>query len=264
MALVEPLVRLLARQKERYRFSGRLLTLGILDVLCEGRDIRDIPIFSHLPQSTVTYDQILKALGFDAIDTLEYYGCPEATIEHDLNLPISQKWSYKYDFILDAGHLEHVFSTGDFMRTVATVLKPGGVALHFNPTQGYANHGFFCLQPTFYYSFYRANGFTNMDCYFLEFNSNYRGPTRVIPIPNFNNLDYKTQNCAYMFFKAEKGHLSDIKIPNIEFYHRIWEEKQKRNGAKLPEALYLEIVGRVPDNSMARLLKNSFDIGIDD
>lgn len=261
MALVEPLVRLLARQKEQYALRGLLLTLGIQDVLFEGREVSDNSIFKDLPRSTVTADQVLGALGFDKVETLEYYGYP-GTIEHDLNQPINSEYFNKYDFLLDAGHLEHVFNTAAFMSTVASVLKPGGVALHFNPTQGYANHGFFCMQPTFYYSFYGANGFDAMECFFLELNQDYRGPTRVIPIQNFNNLDYRSATgLTYMFFKAVKGHSSQVKIPNIEFYHKIWKEKKKRNVNRLPEPLYRQIVGSVPENSLDRLLEHSFYLG---
>ena len=189
-------------------------------------------------------------------------GSASKSLNLGLNIPIPANYHDNYDFIIDAGHLEHCFNTVEYMKSIVNLLKVGGTIIHFNPTQGNSNHGFYCFQPTFYYSFYQTNGFEDFDCYFFENlneSGNLTNQTRVIPIRNFNNLDYcPAYSNAYIFFKAIKKDKKDFKIPQIEFYYRINKEKEKRGVDRLPDEIYRSILGDVPENNYDQLLKKSF------
>jgi hypothetical protein len=150
------------------------------------------------------------------------------------------------------------------MFSMIKLLKPGGSILHINPSLGCSNHGLFNFQPTFYFSFYRANKFQNSKCDLLEMQSKTSDlfidkniKARVIPINNFNNLDFATINPVYNVFYSNKPselNLGQIKMPIQEFYYEIFKEKEKVNGGMIEENLYNKIVG----NIRIKLRKNDF------
>jgi SAM-dependent methyltransferase len=265
MAMVAKLIKFFLSKQESFNYHGRLLTLGKQEVFINPDQFKTTfnkeldPRYSH-----VTDEALFKALGFEEVQSLDYFGTPDATIEHDLNTPIDQTYWGKYDFIVDAGTLEHCFNAAEYMSTITRLLKVGGTVIHSNPTQGDANHGFYNFQPTFYFSFYGANGFSEMECYLVESLDEdaytYPGSSRIFKIKNLNNLKYFPQrlSTAIIFKAVKKVAISKTIIPIQEFYYRIMKEKQLRNVSRLPDEVYREILGDSEENTYECLLKNSY------
>ena len=104
---------------------------------------------------------VFKAIGaeLDVFDIVQERG---DEILCDLNNPLERK--EEYDFVLDVGTAEHVFSIGQAAKNMAGLLKAGGVIFHGNPFQS-GNHGFYGIQPTWYADFYGQDGFELLYCY---------------------------------------------------------------------------------------------------
>jgi hypothetical protein len=62
-----------------------------------------------------------------------------------------------FDVILDPGTLEHCFNIGQAFINVRNLVRPGGAIIHTNPLT-MLNHGFFNINPTAYYDWYRHHG----------------------------------------------------------------------------------------------------------
>ena len=95
----------------------------------------------------------------DVYDVVSHRG---GEIIRDLNHPFPKSDLAKYDFVVDVGTLEHCFNIGQAASNMAGLLKKGGVILHENPFN-WANHGFYNLNPTWYFDFYSQPGFRVMD-----------------------------------------------------------------------------------------------------
>ncbi|HEU5292718.1 MAG TPA: hypothetical protein VFU05_18845 [Cyclobacteriaceae bacterium] len=256
-------------KKNKYKYSGNVVTLGKQDIGVTQKEIYDI---ANLPHSSIdksiTDEEYLRLLGFSKVDSLEYSTMDGATIAHDLNSPLPEELHGKFDWIIDGGTLEHCFNVKEFMTTMVKLLKPGGHILHMNPSQGSSNHGLFNFQPTFYYSFYGSNGFTSMECDLLEIhvqpkeiftNKDVKG--KVIPVKNYNNLAYFSGFPTYNAFHAVKpmGDTNkEVTIPIQEFYYRIFKEKEKVGGGMIADDLYKQIRGDVDENTVEGILKNAY------
>lgn len=250
MSIVPVSARLLALFSSEYRFAGDLVTIG-------RQEIDVPPSFLHdlFPGSEVAAndEEFFAELGFQSVKALDHPDALESDIPHNLNSPLSAQFHGVADWVIEVGTLEHVFSPADFMPTIVQLLRPGGSVLHFSPFQGSPNHGFFNFQPTFFFSFYRANRFTSLECYVVE--GSIAGGQEFIdltPVSNLNNLNIEVGGKgAYLLFRATKSVAESplCSRPMQEFYYRIYKERKRLGVDRLPENLYQEIVGATPDNS---------------
>ena len=100
----------------------------------------------------------IQGCGLDVYDIVKERGCE---ILCDLNEPLETGLSY--DIVLDVGTVEHCFNISQAIKNMAGLVKEGGYIIHENPFN-WANHGFYNLNPTFFWDFYRENGFDVMEC----------------------------------------------------------------------------------------------------
>jgi SAM-dependent methyltransferase len=266
VGLIYPTVRLLAHFREPYAYAGRLLTIGRQEVNLTPSQSRalfgvELP---RTPEGWVDDVALFRTLGFDEVHALDHPDALEATIPHDLNTALDPVHHGGYDAVLDVGTLEHVFDTAAYMATMVQLLAPGGTVLHLSPTQGGPNHGFYCFQPTFFFSYYRTNGFTDLEAHLVELPSTRADADderiRVVPIDNHNNLDFRPSTPqTYLLFRGRKGPAPVTpQVPMQEFYARIYAERARLGVDRLPDDVYREIVGDVPENQHERLLERAF------
>lgn len=266
MGLIFPTVRLLEHFQDSYAYGGRLLTIGRQEVYLtpeqsQGLFGTDLP---RTPEGWVDDVALFLALGFEEVHALDHPDALDATVPHDLNTPLDPVHHSTYDVVLDVGTLEHVFDAATYMRTMAQLLVPGGTAMHLSPTQGGSNHGLYCFQPTFFFSFYGQNGFTDLECHLVELPSTRSDADdvriRVVPVENHNNLDYHPSTPqTYLLFRARKGATqANPVVPMQEFYRRIYAERARLGVDRLPDELYRSIVGTVPENTYERIMERAF------
>lgn len=190
MAFTFSAIRLLARSHAKRPFEGPILTLGrqgIFGTLDQCRNvIRSQGLDPHiLPQDLVTgpnvpafKSDLYRNFTNDACvfwmmcgqvpETLDVSDYEDADHIHDLNTPIPDELRGRFSVIIDGGTLEHVFDIPQALRNLKAMLRPGGRIIHLNPTNNWAEHGFYQLSPTLYHDFYAVNGFEMLDCLIVE------------------------------------------------------------------------------------------------
>jgi len=267
MGLNKAMIKYLRYKQNIFNYNGNAITLGRQDIGITQNEMYEIFGKRIKNKLKLTDVEFFKIIGFRKIDSLEFNKDDGATIAHDLNLPLHKSMYGKYDWVIDGGTLEHCFNVKEYMESIVNLLKPGGHILHINPAQGSCNHGFFNFQPTFYFSFYGANKFTNLECDFLEMQTsaleiftNKNAKARVIHVNNWNNLDFISKYPTYSIFHAIKP-LSEsrkIKVPIQEFYYRIFQEKKEVGGGLIEKEIYMNIRGSVAENKRNEILKKSF------
>lgn len=202
--------------------------------------------------------QLLHSLGYAECESLEISDRADQFLDLNLPQPDDSPLAQRYDLVLDSGTTEHVFDVKEAMFNTASLVRPGGRVVHFNPVQGYCNHGFVLMQPTLYFSFYEANGFALRYCAILEYLDEQQRSARLVPVPrDYNNLRFASAADCLIVAVAERlddRPRSRFEVPMQAFYRRIYEAKAARGGGMLPDALYREIVGDVPGNHRGRLL----------
>jgi hypothetical protein len=64
-----------------------------------------------------------------------------------------------FDYVINNGTSEHVFDQANVYRTIHDHTRPGGVMIHWTPCLGWTNHGFYNVQPGFFFDLANANGY---------------------------------------------------------------------------------------------------------
>ena len=157
--------------------ASRVLSLGYPDVLVDSEKLvalfgesvrRRLVVRSDSAQAIafhrlrdvdhlVETESLFAALGLqlDCIDVRAPRGVERIV---DLNAPLPNDLVGSYRLVIDPGTIEHCFNIGQAMLNAARAMAVGGYIVHVNPLSMF-NHGFYNLNPTFYYDFYGQNGF---------------------------------------------------------------------------------------------------------
>lgn len=151
-------------------------------------------------------ESLFAALGYDleVVDIVEARG---GEILLDLNEPLPEEMKQRYAIVMDAGTLEHCFNIGQAAANVAEMVAAGGAAVHGNPINMF-NHGFYNLNPTWYYDFYESNGYV---IELLQLVVPGEVPT-VSPVPPFARFQRVPENSTLLVV-ARRAETKAIRWP---------------------------------------------------
>jgi len=122
---------------------------------------------NFMPENEIYVDSFLKLLGADLIDSIDASPYEGATIVHDLNKPLPERLKAKYDVVIDAGTLEHVFNFPQAIENAMNLLKDGGSFISITTANNFFGHGFYQFSPELFYRvFSKENGFNVERMYF--------------------------------------------------------------------------------------------------
>src|SRR2546427_2051474 len=152
MGLLPGILQQMIRLHKKRRFTGPVLTLGVLDIYANYDDVVQwcrtarFPIVS-VPESerrlstsrnfrgmglekrgflhAATFFRALGLVGYEDLDFSEAEG---PTLVHDLNEPVPPTWHGRFGLIVDAGTIEHVFDMRTVMTNIVNLLAVGGTA----------------------------------------------------------------------------------------------------------------------------------------
>jgi hypothetical protein len=99
-------------------------------------------------------------LGASRLSVLDYSAYEGATLIHDLNEPIAADLRNRFDAVVDAGSLEHVFNYPVAMANMMRMAKVGGRVFLKSPANNLCGHGFYQFSPELMFrTFSGDNGF---------------------------------------------------------------------------------------------------------
>jgi SAM-dependent methyltransferase len=170
-------LRILAEAKIDYpQLGGSLLQLGrqwkFFSDEESSRILRGFPQFEPTGVAGEFVDEsgVFQALGFNAVESLDFSNFEGATHVFDLNRPVPGRLINKYDTILDAGTIEHVFDIRQSFENIHKMLKVGGSIIHIAPSSNHVDHGFYMFSPTLFLDYYSANNYEIKKIFLLEYN----------------------------------------------------------------------------------------------
>lgn len=108
-----------------------------------------------------------KVLGIKNYADIDLFGLDQASIIHDLSVPIPSELKNEFDLVIDGGTIEHIFDIRMAMKNIVSLLRLGGKVIHFSPAD-LINHGFYNLSPCFFFDYYLENGFSDFECYLVR------------------------------------------------------------------------------------------------
>lgn len=184
MGLSRSSVAYLMDTAKRQPFSGRILTLGRLNVAINADEIEALAAergfnLAPPPESSrptleptgVSCDYLFRRLGFDSVHATDVSDYEGAEVIFDLNAAaIPPEHAGQYDVVLDSGTLEHIFHLPNALKNILDFTKKGGRIIHISPSSNHVDHGFFMFSPTFFWDFYKANDLKIHSCDLFRYN----------------------------------------------------------------------------------------------
>lgn len=160
---------LLADLKKSGAPFKKVVTLGRQFLMCDPNDVGrylisqgfDAGGVEKLLKEDLTYvDPILRFLGAESVDAMDYSEYEGAKIVQDLNKPLPAEWNEQFDLIIDGGTIEHVFNVPEALRTLMSLCRVGGHVFLTNPANNQCGHGFYQFCPELMFRvFAEPNGF---------------------------------------------------------------------------------------------------------
>lgn len=153
-------------------------------------------------------EKLFRMLGADTVDSLDNSSFENASIIHDLNLPIPGNFINKYDCILDCGTIEHIFDVKTVIENIKNMLKINGVFLIVTPCNNFPGHGFYQFSPEFFRTvFSKKAGYETLGATLYEVEPGI-GNFNKLPVPSpkeGERQEFQTSNKPHYFaFSCKK------------------------------------------------------------
>lgn len=106
-------------------------------------------------------DEFMKSLlNIENLEAMDYSAYQGASIVHDMNYPISEEFEGRFDAVIDAGTIEHVFNFPVAIANCMKLVRPGGRLFIITVANNHCGHGFYQFSPELFFRLFKEqNGF---------------------------------------------------------------------------------------------------------
>lgn len=171
------------------------------------------------------------ALGATEITSIDASAYEKATVVHDLNQPIPATLLNRFDAVIEAGSLEHIFNFPIAISSLMGAVKPGGRLFIQTPANNYFGHGFYQFSAELFYRVlsvengYRVHSLSVVEHLFPAFFLSTRTYTVKDPAQIRERVQLITKRPVLMLIEAE--HLENKPIftntPQQSDYVQAWD-----------------------------------------
>jgi hypothetical protein len=228
----------------------RLLMVGRQSLLLHPSELRGIR--KICPGALADYrwgeyaDRFLReCLGVSTVNTLDYSAYEGADLLCDLNQPISGELKGRFDVVVEAGSLEHIFNFPTAIANLMQMTKVGGTIFASTVSNNLCGHGFYQFSPELIFRVFTVeNGFELGKVLAIE--ARYPG-IELTPISNaFEVTDPAIARCRVglmtkrpimLFFDARKKMESPlfVRSPMQSDYAAAWLSNGQPATPRMPQ-----------------------------
>lgn len=105
-------------------------------------------------------EPLLRLLGAQQISSVDASHYEQASLVHDMNIPIPDSLKNAFSVVIDAGTLEHVFNFPVALKNCMEMVQEGGQLLLMTPANNFMGHGFYQFSPELFFRVLSAdNGY---------------------------------------------------------------------------------------------------------
>jgi len=152
----------------------RLLMIGRQSLFLHASELRQLQ--KVCPQALADYkwgeyaDRFFReCLGVQQVNTLDYSAYEGADILHDLNQSIGDDLRNRFDVVVEAGSLEHIFNFPVAIGNLMSMTKVGGIVSASIASNNFCGHGFYQFSPELIFRIFTPeNGFELGKVFALE------------------------------------------------------------------------------------------------
>jgi hypothetical protein len=105
-------------------------------------------------------ERFFSLLGAQEITSLDCSSYEDASVIHDMNLPIPGELRQRFSVVYDGGTIEHVFNITQAFKNCMEMVEVGGHFVQTNVANNWTGHGFWQFSPELLFRMFTpANGF---------------------------------------------------------------------------------------------------------
>jgi hypothetical protein len=201
-------------------------------------------------------------LGVEKVETLDYSDYEGASLVHDMNTPVDESLHQRFDTVIEAGSLEHVFQFPVAIRNLMMMAKTGGRIFMTTVANNLCGHGFYQFSPELIFRIFSPeNGFERPKVALLEgtFPWIEMSPARAIyevvdPIEVHGRVGLQTSSPVMMMVDTHKiRHVEPFREnPQQSDYVATWQASSKSQAAS-PRSLVRQVLYALPSEWQNRL-----------
>lgn len=170
-------------------------------------------------------EPFFHSLGAEKVESMDYSDYEQASIIHDMNLPISENLKERFSVVIDSGTLEHVFNYPVAIRNCMEMVKTGGHLILITPANNLFGHGFYQFSPELFFSLLsEQNGFAETQIFMLD------DSLQWFKVKNPKNIKSRVDVCisknraSYMFVVSKKMEPTQKELKALQSdYVNMWE-----------------------------------------
>lgn len=269
MAIDHTLLRMFMKMQQRHGMAGKLLTIGVQDVMFSHEDAEEFfrkenYKFTPIPKEERTYRKskaqtiyesifnvenpmhmhdLFRMMNFTEVASLDAFDADKPTILHDMNKPIPEQYVGRYDVVFDIGSMEHVFDVKSFVANCIALTREGGTLVIYDALMGWHNECFYNFQTPFFFDVFRANGFEDISVYLNYFPKYHDFGDRKTTWLRFEYGDRvrfrKPNYNTHVLFISKRDKAVPFAVPMQGYYagyYQDFEEFEKAGGEKAEAA----------------------------
>jgi len=158
------------RNAHRKKNFGDSITVGRQGLSVDEAVVKKI-IGAKASYRNKTYceELLLEYFGASVVESIDNSGFEGATYIHNMNDPLPPKFCDKFDTVIDAGCLEHIYNVPQALKNCSLLCKRGGQILHVLPANNFCGHGFWQFSPELFFSLYsKENGYEETEVFLAD------------------------------------------------------------------------------------------------
>lgn len=229
-------VKLLLHAKQLEVKFDRVATIGRQMLYVKEKEMKHLLVQAGLNDAGSENDfrlnsyaeAFFKKLGAERCDSLDASDYEDATIIHDMNLPLPKDLFSNYSVVIDGGSLEHVFNFPEAIKNCMNLIEKDGYYIGITPANNFLGHGFYQFSPELYYRIFSpANGFKVRKMYLYADHkkaSFYEVPD---PLELKQRVIMANSSPSYLFILAQKTEEKEVfkVVPQQSDYeHIVWNQ----------------------------------------
>jgi hypothetical protein len=163
--------------------SSRKYTSNVENILTLGRQYLYTPTVKDLetimlkhkipvglpPDTFAPSEAFFNFIGWSKVYSMDISKFENANIIHDLNKPVPDCLTGKFQYIFDGGTTEHIFNVPQVLENVINLLSVGGIVCMSLPNNNLSGHGLYQFSPELFLSAFSSKyGMEVLEIYLAE------------------------------------------------------------------------------------------------
>lgn len=208
---------------------GRVATLGRQGLHLSRKELKKVA--NGKAYGAFCEQFLIDHFGATTVESFDNSDYEQATHILDLNSPTDI--ANRYDTVIDAGTMEHVYNAPQGLKTTSQLCAEGGQILHMLPANNFCGHGFWQFSPELFFSLYSpANGYQDTRVFLVDVGES-KFWYQVTEPTNGRWDDMISARALYVYVRTRKiGPVSHEQVQQSQYIYE-WQYGHEQKGSKL-------------------------------